>query len=84
MSTIVADPLPGTGVPASIRLLQSLLQYVKKRFLYVNNPSLNNEATKRAQNCACGADVLVDKASMLTRCRSNIARLDASVFEQSA
>lgn len=50
----------------------------------MNNPSLNNEATIRVQNCACGADVLVYKASMLTRPRSNIALLDASVFEQCA
>lgn len=54
---------------------------MQKRFLYVNNPSLNNEATIRVQNWACGADVLVDKASLLTRRRSNVALLDAFVFE---
>lgn len=54
------------------------------RFVYMNSPSLNNETTKRVQNWACGADVLVDIASMLTRRRSNFALLDASLFEQCA
>jgi hypothetical protein len=47
----------------------------------MSNP-LNNEVTMRVQNCACGADVLVDETSMLTRLRSNVAFLDTPVFER--